>query len=291
MVLSMTGFGQANELVGNQKFSLELKTLNGKATDIRIKVPSYYKDKEMIVRRTLLDGIMRGKIEANLSITSDIGSDDYGINSNLFKKYYTELESIHRDLGTTASDMTASILRIPNVISSREEDITDEEWEIVQRIMSKAVASLNEFRKVEGAAMYQDLIASGRTISDSLEKVKPFENERMERVKVRLLRNLNEFKQNEQVDQNRFEQEMIYYLEKLDINEEKVRLSQHCQYFEEVLNNDDLQKGKKLAFIAQEMGREINTLGSKAQHSEIQQLVVKMKESLEKIKEQVLNIV
>lgn len=291
MVLSMTGFGQAQEVVGNQKFSLELKSLNGKASDIRLKVPSYYKDKEMIVRRTLLKGAMRGKIDANLSIVSDAGDDEFGINTVLYKKYFNELQEIHEAIGAPTGDLASAILRIPNVVSSRDEEISEEEWKVVESIMTKAVESLNAFRADEGKAMYKDLMSSRDIIANGISKVEPFEEERIERLKERLIRNLNEYKQNDSVDQNRFEQEMIYYLEKLDINEEKVRLTQHCEYFEEVINNDDLEKGKKLQFIAQEMGREINTLGAKAQHSEIQQVVVSMKEALEKIKEQVLNIV
>lgn len=292
MVVSMTGFGHAQEVVGNQKFSLEIKTLNGKAMDIRLKVPSYYKDKEMLVRRRLLEGIVRGKIEAVLSISSELGDDEFGVNASLFKKYFKELDQIHKDLGvSTPLDMTSAILRIPNVVSSREEEITDEEWAVVQRVMSAAIVSLNEFRSEEGKALYQDLVDSQKIIVDCLAQVQPFEEERIENVKARLNKNLNELKTNDQLDQNRFEQELIYYLEKLDINEEKVRLQQHCNYFDEVVNSEVFEKGKKLAFIAQEMGREINTLGSKAQHPEMQQIVVSMKEALEKIKEQVLNIV
>lgn len=291
MILSMTGFGQAKRTVDNQKFSLELKTLNGKATDIRLKVPSYYKDKEMIVRRNLLKGIMRGKIDANLSITSEAGDDEYGINEALYKKYFSQISQLNNELGNSGQEVSSAILRIPNVISSRDEEITDKEWAIVQEIMVEAVQSLNDFRRVEGLAMHKDLTDSNNKIRQGLADVEPFEEERIERTRARLMRNLQEFKKNEQVDQNRFEQELIYYIEKLDINEEKVRLSQHCQYFEEVVNSDKPEKGKKLAFIAQEMGREINTLGAKAQHSEMQQIVVSMKEALEKIKEQVANIV
>ena len=188
-------------------------------------------------------------------------------------------------------DIATAILRIPNVVSSRDEEISDEEWKVVESIMEKAIISLNGFRVDEGEAMYKDLMDSRNIIAEALPKIAPFEEERIERLKERLNKNLNEFKQSDSVDQNRFEQEMIYYLEKLDINEEKVRLSQHCVYFEEVINNSKPEKGKKLSFIAQEMGREINTLGAKAQHSEMQQVVVTMKEALEKIKEQVLNIV
>lgn len=291
MVLSMTGFGQAQEVVGNQKFSLELKSLNGKATDIRLKVPAYYKDKEMIVRSTLLKGAMRGKIDANLSIVSDSGDDEFGINAALYKKYFNELIEIHQSLDAPTGELATAILRIPNVVSSRDEEISEDEWKVVQSIMTRAVESLNAFRAEEGKAMYKDLMESRNIIAEGLPKIEPFEGERIERLKERLTRNLNELKQGDSIDQNRYEQEMIYYLEKLDINEEKVRLAQHCVYFKEVMDNDNLQKGKKLQFIAQEMGREINTLGAKAQHSEIQQVVVSMKEALEKIKEQVLNIV
>lgn len=287
----MTGFGQASNQFKDKKIQVEIKSLNGKTSDIRCKVPGSYKEKEIQLRKNLLDKAFRGKFDFNLTIESDKGDDEYGLNKALFKKYYRELMELKEELNIESGDIVQSILRIPNVVGAINEEVDEEEWEVVLKTSDEAIKALNNFRAEEGKAAERDLKEASTAISDLLEKIEPYEAGRIETLKERFRKNLEEFQTDEKVDRNRFEQEIIYYLEKLDINEEKVRLSQHCKYFNEVLNDGNPEIGKKLGFIAQEMGREINTLGAKANEKNIQQMVVSMKDALEKIKEQVANIV
>lgn len=291
MVLSMTGYGQANNQFKDKKIHVEIKSLNGKTSDIRCKVPGSYKEKEIQLRKYLLEKAYRGKFDFTLTIESDKGDDEYGLNKALFRKYYEELMELKSELNIESGDIVQSILRIPNVVGAINEEVDDEEWEVVMKTTDDAIQALNNFRAEEGKAAERDLKDAAASIEDLLSKVEPFEEGRIETLKERFRKNLEDFKTDEKVDRNRFEQEIIYYLEKLDINEEKVRLAQHCKYFEEVLNSGNPAIGKKLGFIAQEMGREINTLGAKANEKNIQRMVVSMKDSLEKIKEQVANIV
>lgn len=258
---------------------------------MRCKVPASYKEKEILLRKYTLEHAVRGKIDLSLSIESDKGDDEFGLNKALFKKYYTELKELQDELNITNSDLMQTVMRIPNVVGAVTEDVDEEEWQAVLLTMKEAISALNNFRAEEGRVMVKDLNEANGTILRSLEEVTPFEEGRINTLKDRFRKNLEDFQSDEQVDRNRFEQEIIYYLEKLDINEEKVRLAQHCKFFEEVLNGGKTEIGKKLGFIAQEMGREINTLGAKAQEKNIQRLVVTMKDALEKIKEQLANIV
>lgn len=285
----MTGFGRATGSFQDKSFSVEVRSLNGKTSDVRCKIPTSYRDKEIGIRKIVLDSAMRGKIECTFTVEAEGGNEEYGLNRALFTKYYRELSSIQRDLGIPAGDLTAAILKIPSVIDMQHVELSDEEWQAARGVLDRALGALDAFRLDEGSAMLHDLQHTVEDISTHLAATKPHEEERITRLRDRLLRQLES--SGTKVDQNRYEQEILYYLEKLDINEERVRLSQHCDYFLEILNNDSSQKGKKLGFVAQEMGREINTLGAKAQHSEIQQLVVKMKDCLEQIKEQVANVV
>jgi len=291
MVLSMTGYGQASNQFKDKTIRVEIKSLNGKTSDIRCKVPGSYKEKEIQLRKNLMDKAFRGKFDFTLTIESDKGDDEYGLNKALFKKYYRELTELKEELDIDTGDIIQSILRIPNVVGAINEEVDEEEWQVVMQTTDAAISALNSFRAEEGKAAEMDLKEAARSILDLLKRVEPFENQRIEILKERFRKNLEEFQTDEQVDRNRFEQEIIYYLEKLDINEEKVRLAQHCKYFSEVLNSGNPAIGKKLGFIAQEMGREINTLGAKANDKNIQQMVVSMKDALEKIKEQVANIV
>ncbi|MEM9545913.1 MAG: YicC/YloC family endoribonuclease [Bacteroidota bacterium] len=291
MVLSMTGYGQASSQFKDKTIRVEIKSLNGKTSDIRCKVPGSYKEKEIQLRKNLMDRAFRGKFDFTLTIESDKGDDEYGLNKALFKKYYLELTELKEELGIQEGDIIQSILRIPNVVGAVNEEVDEEEWKFVLQTTDMAIDALNNFRAEEGRAAEKDLKEAASSISGLLQQVEPFENNRIENLKERFRKNLEEFQTDEQVDRNRFEQEIIYYLEKLDINEEKVRLAQHCKYFNEVLESGHPAIGKKLGFIAQEMGREINTLGAKANDKNIQQLVVSMKDSLERIKEQVANIV
>jgi len=287
----MTGYGQASNQFKDKTIQVEIKSLNGKTSDIRCKVPGSYKEKEIQLRKYLMDKAYRGKFDFSLTIESDKGDDEYGLNKALFRKYYNELTELKQELGIDSGDIIQTILRIPNVVGAINEEVDEDEWKIVMETTDDAIKALNNFRTEEGKAAEKDLKDAASSISDLLTKVEPFENGRIETLKERFRKNLEEFLTDEKVDRNRFEQEIIYYLEKLDINEEKVRLSQHCKYFNEVMDSGNPEIGKKLGFIAQEMGREINTLGAKANEKNIQQMVVSMKDALEKIKEQVANIV
>ena len=289
MLLSMTGYGRSVKSYNNKEISVEIKSLNGKTSDLRLRVPSNFKEKELDIRKMIMEGCMRGKLEAQVVVSSAHGEEEYGLNKDLFKKYLAELSEMA--MPNDSSDYLQSILRIPNVVKAELKDLDEKEWEVIREVTIDALKNIRAFRKEEGDVTKVDFTTRVNSIMSHLESVEPFEKERVEKLKLRLKSKLEEFLTNEKVDPNRYEQEIIYYLEKLDINEEKVRLSQHCKYFLEILNNEADAKGKKLGFIAQEMGREINTLGAKAQNAEIQQHVVGMKDELEKIKEQVLNII
>lgn len=286
----MTGFGKATGVYKDKKISIELKSLNGKSTDIRFKLSGNLREKEVYLRNLILDHAKRGKLECSLTILA--GEDEeIQLNRGLFKAYIREIQSIENEMGIKSSDLSSALLRIPNVVLAGESDMPEDEWNAIKEVAIQALENLKNFRLTEGNAMEADLRANVMNIAADLEKVKSYEKERVERLRTKLSKNLEEFMGKENVDKNRYEQEVIYYMEKLDINEEKVRLSQHCTYFLEQLSSSDEANGRKMSFIAQEMGREINTLGAKAQHAEIQKLVVAMKDDLEKIKEQLANIV
>ncbi len=291
MVYSMTGFGDASAEINGKSYTIEIKSLNGKNSDIRFRSATNLKEREIQLRKQVSKLAMRGKFDINLIVTSTKGEDSISLNKNLMDRYYKDLMAFSSERDIQQGDILQSLIRLPNVVQVSENDITDEEWTLIQEMVGKAVTKLNKFRATEGLSIKEDMLARAQCIVDALESVKPYEEERIDNVKERIRKNLSQQFADEKVDKNRFEQEIIYYIEKLDINEEKVRLTQHCKFFQEALRSDDIEKGRKLSFISQEMGREINTLGSKAQHSDIQQLVVKMKDELEKIKEQVLNIV
>lgn len=289
MIYSMTGFGEASKEIDNKTYSIEIKSLNGKSTDIRFKSNSNLKDKEIALRKLITDLGMRGKYDVNLLITSD-GKEDSKINRSVMDGYYKDLSLFAKDNNIAIGDILQTLVRLPNVVQLGDDKISDNEWEIISNMAKEAMTNLNAFRATEGASLDKDMRVHVNNIQEALVAVTPFEEARIENIKTRIKKNLNQHLNEENMDQNRFEQEILYYIEKLDINEEKVRLTQHCKFFIEELDKSAIQKGKKLNFIGQEMGREINTLGAKAQHPDIQQLVVKMKDELEKVKEQVLNI-
>lgn len=286
---SMTGYGRASGAYEQKDFTIEVRSLNGKTSDVRMKVPASYRDKEIEIRKTVLEHAMRGKLECTMTISAEGGGELYGLNKTLFKKYYEELSAIESELNMPAANLTEAILKIPSVIDMQIQEVADEEWTVTQATLVEALAALDKFRHKEGAAMYDDLVDGVAGIRRNLEEIKPYEQERVDRLRTKLQKQLDNSQVD--VDKNRYEQEILFYLEKLDVNEERVRLAQHCDYFMEILDSDDIVVGKKLGFVAQEMGREINTLGAKAQHSVIQQLVVEMKDGLERIKEQVANVV
>jgi len=292
MVLSMTGYGKGTFQSDNYTVIAEIKSLNGKTSDVRCRLPSSYKEEELTLKKLILSKGHRGKIDFTITIQSDQAAADFNINESLFKKYYTDLTRLGKEVGNTAqADYTEAILRIPNVVDSQYSEVSKEEFDAVLKATEIALHNLNDFRASEGQSLLADLQKRSANILELLGQVTPYEEERITRIKDKMRRNIEDVVPSQQMDKNRFEQEIIYFLEKLDVNEEKVRLAQHCKYFDEILNSDKIEVGKKLGFIAQEMGREINTLGAKAQHKNIQQIVVSMKDELEKIKEQLFNVV
>lgn len=290
MILSMTGYGKSKASYNDTHYNIEIKSLNGKTSDVRCRIPNDFKSKEIAIRQLVLDHAHRGKFD--LLLESVDGEADFTINKKAFKQYYHDLTSLKSELNIDyQTDIVQSILRIPNVVWSKSTSVTDEEWDIINNAITEALDNLEAFRVQEGVVMYEDLQKRTNIIQSLLNDITPHEQSRIEALKNRFQRNLEDFMKSDQFDRNRYEQEIIYYLEKLDINEERVRLNQHCNYFLEVLQSDHVEVGKKLGFIAQEMGREINTLGAKAQDKNIQKIVVNMKDQLEKIKEQLANIV
>ena len=289
MIRSMTGFGKAERLAPNKKFSVEIRSLNSKQLDLSIKMPSAYRSLEPEIRTLATKALQRGKVEIFVTAESTAVETSAHINKEQFRAYVRQLSDALTYAGMEASfdAMMQSVLRMPDVVSTPNETISEEEHAALLAAVEAAAAHLDAFREQEGAILIADLLRRVELIEQYKTEVVPFEKARTETVKARILDNLSKLAVD--VDRNRLEQEMIFYLEKLDITEEKVRLANHCRYFREVAAQEE-GAGRKLGFIAQEMGREINTMGSKANESNIQILVVKMKDELEKIKEQVLNI-
>lgn len=287
MVQSMTGFGKARVSVPGKNISIEIKSLNSKQQDFSVRMPGNFKSKEMEIRKMLQSSLFRGKIECNINVELTGESSNYTVNTELVKSYFEQIKPL-----LSSSEMTpevlSTIMRMPDVMNSDKDEMEPQEWEGLKKGISEALINIVDFRSTEGKSLHDDLIERMMQIEKGLEEVKEYDLVRMENMKARLNNSISEIQEN-LIDKNRFEQEVIYYLEKLDINEEKVRLAQHCKYFRETLSKEG-EKGKKLGFIAQEIGREINTIGSKANDAEIQKTVVLMKDSLEKIKEQILNI-
>jgi len=291
MLLSMTGYGRVSHTFGDKTINVELRSLNSKYTDLRAKIPQNYKEKEPELRKIVTDRVLRGKIELVIEVQSAQGDDEYGLNQSLFRKYHRELRQLSEELQIEGGDMLQAILRIPNVVTSDAETIDEEEWKEVYKALELAMDKFQKYRATEGGAMEEDMNMRVDNIAALLQQLDPHEKERVERLRQRMYQNLEDYLGKDKVDENRFEQEILFYLEKIDITEEKVRLEQHCKYFKEELSKKQPLKGRKLSFISQEMGREINTMGAKAYSSDIQRLVVGMKDELEKIKEQVANSV
>ena len=297
MIKSMTGYGKAEAVLETGKLTIEIKTLNGKNSDANIKSSLLPKDKELVVRRKITDSLVRGTIDLYINWEPKAGGVAKQINKELLKEYYGQIVEARKELPGVAQaqlsdaagvDLLTAILRFPDVMdNSRQDVITEENWPVVEKAIDEALEAVNDYRAKEGEALYKDVTSRVRNILDLEDQVEGFEKERIDAVRERLMKNLEALQQ--KVDPSRFEQEMIFYLEKLDINEEKVRLRQHCKYFIDTIDGEEYP-GRKLGFIIQEMGREINTTGSKANHSGIQKVVVRMKDELEKIREQSMNI-
>lgn len=288
---SMTGYGQARLEDDQYAISVEVKTLNSKFLDANIRIPKTFSDKELEIRNTLGEKLERGKISLVLEfLNKKEASSKVNINKELFHEYYSSLKDLADNVDADRSELFRLAMQFPDVMGTIEDDSNREkEWQFIKPIISKAVEQCDEFRIKEGAVLTSSLNTCVDSIKENLDKIKVLDPKRIERIKSRITGNLNDFVSKEELDVNRLEQELIYYIEKLDINEEIVRLDSHINYFKEILNLPK-SMGKKMNFISQEMGREINTIGSKSNDAEMQKLVVNMKEDLEKIKEQLLNL-
>ena len=294
MIKSMTGYGKAETMLETGKITVEVRSLNGKTADIGIKTSMLPKDKEIAVRHKIANELTRGNIDFFVTFEPNAADSAKKINMDLAMEYYQQIDALGSRLGAhnlwsqNPNDLLAMILRMPEVMDAKKQDvITDDNWPVVEACIDDALRNINAFRAQEGEILCKDVTEKVNNILEYSAQVEQYEKERTEAIREKILSRFAELKA--EPDQSRLEQEMIFYIEKLDINEEKVRLRQHCRYFLDTLSNEP-NPGKKLGFIAQEMGREINTTGSKANHTEIQKLVVKMKDELEKIKEQSLNI-
>ena len=290
----MTGYGKAEAILETGKITVEVRSLNGKTADISLKTSMLPKDKEMAVRQKIATSLIRGNIDFFITFEPNAADCAKKINMDLAMEYYQQLSELGGRIGAhnlwmhNPNDLLATILRMPEVMDAKKQDvITEENWPVVEACIDKALANINAFRVQEGEVLYKDVTSKVESILAYSAQVETFEKERVYAIREIILSRFAELKA--EPDQSRLEQEMIFYIEKLDLNEERVRLRQHCRYFLDTISNEDCP-GKKLGFIAQEMGREINTTGSKANHTEIQKIVVKMKDELEKIKEQSLNI-
>ena len=290
----MTGYGKSEALLENGKLTVEFRSVNGKNADINIKTSLLPKDKEMGVRKKIADKLQRGTIDMFLTWEPNAAEGAKAVNIALAKEYFSQIQALGSEIGAVnlplhePNYLLATLLRMPDVIDAKKQDvITDANWPLVEKAVDEALAAIDAYRVKEGEALYKDVTSRVQKILGLHDEVESHEAERLEAVRTRLMKNLEELRA--KVDPERFEQEMVYYLEKLDINEEKVRLRQHCKYFMDTIDGEPFP-GKKLGFIIQEMGREINTTGSKANHASIQKCVVRMKDELEKIREQSLNI-
>ena len=294
MIKSMTGYGKAEAILEAGKITVEIRSLNGKTADIGLKTSMLPKDKEIAVRQKIAAELYRGNIDLFITFEPNAADSAKKINMDLAMEYYQQISTLGGQIGAynlwnqNPNDLLALILRMPEVMDAKKQDIiTDENWPVVEACIDEAIANINAFRAQEGEVLYKDVTSKVENILEYSKQVEQYEQERTEAIREKILNRFAELKA--EPDSSRLEQEMIYYIEKLDLNEERVRLRQHCKYFIDTITNEDCP-GKKLGFIAQEMGREINTTGSKANHTEIQKIVVKMKDELEKIKEQSLNI-
>lgn len=290
MIKSMTGFGKAECECKNQKIVVEIKSLNSKSLDINARIPNGYREKEVEIRSLLSNKLKRGKIDFLISVENSGETANYSINTKLAKKYYGILKELSGEFDEKEfTDYLPVIMRLPDVMVNEQEEMSDEDWEKLKDTIDKALNKIDEFRTEEGQNLYDDLKLRVDNITGLLSQVAPYEGERLKNIKEKIRRDLYDLADKKEIDKNRFEQELVYYQDKLDITEEKVRLKKHLEYFTDTMN-EPVSQGKKLNFISQEMGREINTLGSKASEANIQKLVVQMKDELEKIKEQLFNI-
>lgn len=290
MLKSMTGFGRAEQTVGDKTFFVEVKTLNGKQFELQLKLPQLLKPFEFDIRNVIQENLIRGTIDCYISIKQNGTSKPVIINTELIKSYYHQIHQLAGELNVDTNAVLSSLLRLPEVVSPSMEVLSETDFAAFKNVLNKAIAELNAHRIEEGASLEKDLLTRIEKIKEQEEAILVFEPNRKKRIKDEINKLLAEHVGKENIDNNRMEQELIYYMEKIDIHEEQIRLRQHCDYFKEMLNDAEISKGKKLSFLLQEIGREINTTGSKAYDVDIQKCVVLMKDELEKAKEQVLNV-
>lgn len=286
----MTGFGRAEQTVGDKTFLIDIKSLNGKQFELQLKMPAFLKPFEFDIRKLLSENLSRGTVDCNISLKETGNAKPVTINTDLAKAYYKPLQALSEELGLDTEGILSTLIKLPEVITPTSDTLTDDEWEQFTRIVLAAVGNLNEHREDEGRVLMKDLELRIANIRRQQEEVAQLEPLRKQKIREGIVRLLEENAGKENYDTNRLEQEIIYYIEKIDISEEQVRLRNHCDYFLTVLHEQDDSKGKKLSFILQEIGREINTTGAKAYDATIQKCVVLMKDELEKAKEQVLNV-
>ena len=291
MIQSMTGYGKAVVTFKEKKINVEIKSLNSKALDLSTRIAPLYREKEMEIRQTVAKSLERGKVDFAIWIEKDAVVDAAPINTALVENYYKQIKAISAQTGIPEpTDWYATLLNLPDVTTKTDtEELTDEEWTVASQVIGQAIDALVAFRKQEGAALQQKFNEKVDNIEHLLSQIEPYEKSRIEKIRQNIIKGLEQIPSAD-YDKNRLEQELIYYIEKLDISEEKQRLTNHLKYFRETMNEEGHGVGKKLGFIAQEMGREINTTGSKSNQAEMQNIVVKMKDELEQIKEQVLNV-
>ena len=290
MLYSMTGFGRADATIARRQVVVEIKALNGKQFEVMTKLPPIVRNYELDIRNLLNTMLMRGTIDITLTVKQEGASKPMVVNTDLALFYYQGMKQIAEQIGLPTDNIISTLMRMPEVVAPDVDAMPVEEWEKVREVVVKAAENLMEHRRHEGEVLYKDIHSRIENIEQLLDKVIPLEAGRTDKVRAKLEQWLEDVVSKQKIDQNRLEQEMIYYLERMDISEEKTRLRQHCHYFHETVDNKDAAIGRKLNFILQEIGREVNTLGSKANHAEIQQIVINMKDELEKAKEQILNI-
>jgi uncharacterized protein (TIGR00255 family) len=286
----MTGYGRAEQSVNDKNFLIEVRSLNSKQFDIRLTMPPLLKPYEFDIRNALSEGFIRGSIECNITLKQNGSVKSASINIDLIKAYYAPVAKLAKELNVGVNDILSSLLKLPDVVSSSDEVLSENEWNDFQQILNAVVIDLNLHRKEEGLVLENDLLQRIENIEKQIPAIAALESKRREKIKENLVKLLEEYVGKDSYDKNRLEQELVYYIEKIDISEEQIRLKNHCDYFRKTLEQTEVVKGKKLSFILQEIGREINTTGAKAYDSDIQKIVVLMKDEVEKAKEQVLNV-
>ncbi len=286
----MTGFGRAEQTVNDKTFLVEVKSLNGKQFETYLKIPPLLKSYEFDVRNILQESLLRGNVDCLITIKQNGSTKPVVINTDLIKSYYKQIETLAGELNIDTNSVLSALLRLPEVVSPANEVLPDEDWKELKKVIEQALKELNHHRVDEGKSIEKELLLRIKNIHAQEEEILKLEPVRKEKMKEELVRLLEENVGKENYDANRLEQELIYYVEKIDLREEQVRLANHCEYFKTILQDNDESKGKKLSFVLQEIGREINTTGSKAYDADIQKCVVLMKDELEKLKEQILNV-